>query len=570
MAMDFTKTLVRDNVLNVSDSIKYGVKKGGQNVTPAIYNALSESAGSQTYNIQVPSEQTIIDREVLWSSTIEFDVTYNFPASTAGGSKVINPGSSDALAPFPLHSCASVMTATINNNSVSMNTQDVLPFLLHMVKRKNLHRYAGMTPTALDSYAKYDSDANSNNNALGAFQNSVDNDWSPRGSWVLDYCTTDTTATIADGNFNIATSVTGAQTVVVRCKARVTEPLLLSPFIFGHPYSNNQGFYGIQNMNFVFNMNNGNRLWRSNSTASSVSCQIKNFYKSELRFMFYTPHPSMLMPSRNVVGYYEVPRYITTYGESVPAGAHFNAQTNNLQLNQIPDKLIIAVRKKLSTQTPQDPDYWMTIKDLNIQFNNLSGILSTANKQQLYKMSIESGSNQSWNEFNGKANIVQSSPLLSQNTVGTSGSMLVLDFAKDIQLTEDFYAPGSLGNFNLQIGMNCVNNTPYDFPEKGLEVVLITLNSGLFVCERGTSSVYTGILTKQDVLDASSQAHYSKSDVDRMVGGGFLDNLSSMAGYVKGLPSVVEKVKDTLEDPCTNKKKMSGSGKKSMTDNRFY
>jgi hypothetical protein len=187
-------------------------------------------------------------------------------------------------------------------------------------------------------------------------------------------------------------------------------------------------------------------------------------------------------------------------------------------------------------------------------------------------MSIESGSNQSWNEFNGKANIVQSSPLLSQNTVGTSGSMLVLDFAKDIQLTEDFYAPGSLGNFNLQINLNCVNNTPYNFAEKGLEVVLITLNSGLFVCERGTSSVYTGILTKQDVLDASSQDHYSKSDVDRMVGGGFLDNLSSMAGYVKGLPSVVKKVVDTAGHPCTKAiaKKMSGSGKKSMTDNRFY
>ena len=32
----------------------------------------------------------------------------------------------------------------------------------------------------------------------------------------------------------------------------------------------------------------------------------------------------------------------------------------------------------------------------------------------------------------------------------TTGSILVLDFASIIQLTEEYYAPGSLGTFNLQ------------------------------------------------------------------------------------------------------------------------
>jgi hypothetical protein len=77
-----------------------------------------------------------------------------------------------------------------------------------------------------------------------------------------------------------------------------------------------------------------------------------------------------------------------------------------------------------------------------------------------------------------------------------------------------------------------------------LEIVMITMNSGVFVCERGTSSTYTGILTKSDVLEASSQESYTKSDVSRMVGGGFLDTLKSVAGKV--LPKLAPVAKAIL------------------------
>ena len=42
---------------------------------------------------------------------------------------------------------------------------------------------------------------------------------------------------------------------------------------------------------------------------------------------------------------------------------------------------------------------------------------------------------------------------------------------------------GSLGNFNLQIQIQAFNQFPYTITP---EVVLITVNSGLFVNERGT------------------------------------------------------------------------------------
>ena len=119
---------------------------------------------------------------------------------------------------------------------------------------------------------------------------------------------------------------------------------------------------------------------------------------------------------------------------------------------------------------------------------------------------------------------------------------MILEFGKDINLSEDFYAAGSLGNFNLQLNLTVLNNTSAALTQ--LEIVLITMNSGVFVCERGTSSTYTGILTKQDVLDCSAQEPFFKQDVKRLVGGGWLDSLKSVVGKV--LPHIARFGKEHL------------------------
>ena len=54
MSTDFTKVLVKDDRLCVSDSIKYGVYKSGQNITVNTFNAIAKSPSSLSFNIQVP------------------------------------------------------------------------------------------------------------------------------------------------------------------------------------------------------------------------------------------------------------------------------------------------------------------------------------------------------------------------------------------------------------------------------------------------------------------------------------------------------------------------------------
>ncbi|MFM7986504.1 MAG: major capsid protein V20 domain-containing protein, partial [Candidatus Fonsibacter sp.] len=62
--------------------------------------------------------------------------------------------------------------------------------------------------------------------------------------------------------------------------------------------------------------------------------------------------------------------------------------------------------------------------------------------------------------------------------VPTTGTILVLNFAEVIQLTEEFYAPGSLGSFNLQLQVTVQNNQNYTWAGNEYELVIMVMNSG--------------------------------------------------------------------------------------------
>ena len=66
---------------------------------------------------------------------------------------MVNYGATDALAPFPLHQLVNTMTATINNNSIRMSAQDLLPAILRMADPDELAQYGSATLVALDYLA---------------------------------------------------------------------------------------------------------------------------------------------------------------------------------------------------------------------------------------------------------------------------------------------------------------------------------------------------------------------------------------------------------------------------------
>ena len=523
MSETFEKVLVKDDRLGcITSKVKYQVFKGGQNITCTPFMAQSQSASTHVYNIPVPSLETIISREVLWKSTVAFKISTQ---NKLAYEYAVNYGVTDALAPFPLHSLVNTMQVIINNNTVAHNFQETLPILLRMVDPEEFAKYDSMTPTALDCLADYKDGVqpldftlgrNNLNNPtvlqpvdcqqayLSFPNNSLAHDQNrpagtayyhkPRGSWKLRklYALT--------GNARRTPTRDDAE---VYAEFDVCEPLLMSPFIFGSGQGK-QGFYGIQMMSIQMNLTgNANRAWRSAVFNGTKNVTVADFKDSQLLFQFLTPHASDMLDPRNVVPFYEMKHYPTSNFPPLPARAphhdtlgNFNEpqtvtlNSTSLQLNGIPDKLIVFVRKRISSLSCSETDSYATRKGISINFNNLAGLLSSMTPEQLYINSVHSGlANMSWDEFSGgmmsvcgtsptppvNPNVYPSSRQrtaysgvgafaigdrqnLGVQYVPTTGTILVLNFAEVIQLTEEYYAPGSLGNFNLQLSVQAVNN----------------------------------------------------------------------------------------------------------------
>lgn len=558
---DFKRVLIRDERLDAKESIPFAVYKSGQNVTVAPFNAVSESASSHTYNIQVPSETTIIDRRVMWESTVTFKVTGTYPNPLPAGTVApLQYASTEALGPFPLHSLCSTIQVTINNNSVSTNMNDILPALLTFYDRRELNRYNSLSPMQRDAYRNYADGVAADNNVLGGWSSQdLDNDFQPRGS----FCDVQFSGNAASFDASVAANATApvagaAFTYWVR--ATVREPLLVSPFSYAHPYVNGQGFYGIQNLNFVMNIisDKSSGIWRSGSAwGSTLALSDMSFANSRLIFNFLSPKPSDMLSARNVVPYWEMPRYLTTNVGSVAAAtlngnksvtnAVATIQSNTIQLNQIPDKLIVFLRRPRSARDCTTTDSSLYISKISVSFNNQSGILASATSDQLYRYTYEAGSNLTWAEYKACGVSALSTGTGAGVWTPLCGSYLMLDMGRHVQITEDYYAPGSLGNFNLQFTIT-VENTDTANAYNNLEVVLITLNSGIFVCEKGQSATYTGILTKDDVLSVSGQDAINEREAARMVGGFGLNQLKSLVMPLakKFAPAIIEKASGAI------------------------
>jgi len=301
MSETFEKILVKDDRLGcITPKVKFQVFKGGQNVTCQPYKAISETTANHVYNVTVPSLETIISREVLWQSTVTFRISN---PNKSANDFAINYGVTDALAPFPLHSLISVMSCTINNNTVNLNVQESLPLLLRMVDPEEFSKYDSMTPTALDFLANYEDAVKRQEFQLdatpvggagggrpfvyypGAAEENAADAADVAGARPFSYTSYPNNVLAYDMNRPAGTAyyhkprgswkvnrihavAAGVQRVpqiddtVVYVEFDVTEPLLLSPFVFGSGYGK-QGFYGIQAMNFQMVMTgNANRAWR--------------------------------------------------------------------------------------------------------------------------------------------------------------------------------------------------------------------------------------------------------------------------------------------------------------------
>jgi hypothetical protein len=313
--------------------------------------------------------------------------------------------------------------------------------------------------------------------------------------------------------------------------------------------------------------------------SANLAESLQPFVNPTLLINMLTLQPSQYgtIKSRNVLPYFDIPRYLSNPSQNTSLDAFIptgriqaaNASTpavgvsngsftmasapltsTSLQLNIIPDKIIITIRKPMAQQGRYDPDAFLIINQISVSFNNVQGLLANCTQEQLYRMSVMNGSNQSWEQFRGLANTCGKSP--TQLTIAgatqvrgskytltgstcvqtTSGSVLVID-PKDLNLP-DFLSAGSLGQFQLFFTVNVSNQFAESITP---EICVVCLNSGIFTTMQGASQFNVGLLTKQKVLDTKKGDPVSALDThayERLVGGRVNDSaLSGLAQLVR-------------------------------------
>lgn len=594
---DISKEAVFDGRI-VQLPARYAVDKGALSLTNSPYDAIAANANQHTYNINVPSQNVFVDRALQWSSGVfvRFNVTLG-SAGAAAGSPLVVFGRDVALAPFPLHQLVNTATATINDTSVTINTDTVLMEILRLVDYKK-YRLSRTCPTMLDKFKLYGTSrggAGGINTPLADYLSQSSREERPNGAWWdIVFVDPNTNTPLAnDGTYNFNNG-TGAVQVTFRSgvpvadgqaypaggyplciRFRSTENLVLSPFIFSDPACNETGLFGINNIQIVFNLKASiDRILRCSTnggpagsggtrTISRVElnggANARPFENPRINVQYLTPSLDLPLPPKSVVPYMEYPRYLTTLTGGLAVGSN-TVSSQTIVLPQIPDMLLIYC--KPNTYTNQEGDYYFPITRISVNFDNFAGLLSSHTPAQLYEMSVHNGLEMDYDDWSGLAvsatlgaGVIGAGAGLDQPfRVQTAGGFLVLKPGQDITL-QSGQAPGLIGNFTLQFTCD-VQNYGAVVPAGGATLYVIAVNSGFFETLAGSSRIVKGVLSEADIISAEPAPEGSREGLNRLVGMGFMDKLGSFLSRAKDVYSASKPAISAIKSALPEEGKM--------------
>ncbi len=223
--------------------------------------------------------------------------------------------------------------------------------------------------------------------------------------------------------------------------------MFLSPFAGLTKSQDDACLLGINNMNIICNIrsNLGGLFKTSKPYNYAVSLGFNGasaFSEPKLLMNLLTLQPEQYsrINNRNVLAIQDYPRFVSTNSGTTVNGDTTTFTFPIIQLNQIPDTILIFIRPPRSYTSADGGQYkrqtgYFSIQTANISFNNQSGILGSCSKEELYNLSKSNGSKQSYQDFIGQANYQQASGgATSSNVRATQGSLLVVKPAYNFNL----------------------------------------------------------------------------------------------------------------------------------------
>lgn len=520
MSNEVKTYLVNDERLKVEDEIEMAVKNGPQSSITQYYQQTSNSSSSIMFNINVPSENTLVSQKIQIDAVLNmyFEVTNDIPAA--------HPLAFCPSA-FPLNTCINSAAMTINNCSVSVSSQDVQERIKKLLNPGFLAKEQAMTAYLPDLYfgatqELTNEQATSSSSYAGVKQG---NKYGvvPRSASrmevykIVNGVTTELNLGTTGGAI-IPASVPGA-TSYIYVKLYVRESILGMP---GLSLCEDGSFVGVNNIELNINLNDCKRIFTSSDdyfgpanwlpgVPETNNTLISNDAAAVLKYYSLPPSEYSKMNVKCVTPYNEFISY-KTVGTATVANTAFPATStsNNIQLRQIPDKLMICIEP-----TPSSRNYKYSnaltfpISKVQITLNNRSNLLAELKEEDLFEMSRRNGSLQSFSEYRGTNREVHG------NLNTSLGPVVIIDPVRDLQL-DSYLSSGSIGAFNLQVTVifrNIERAAGNDIANFIPQLNIIASYGGVLVTQQGSTVSTSGLLTKMSVLETKDKGS-SSADVD--------------------------------------------------------
>jgi hypothetical protein len=406
------------------------------------------------------------------------------------------------LRQFPLTSVIETFQVTINNLGLAQNIGDYVHALMRYNYNKNKQdRNYSETASMADQYQDLASWQNVN------FGGSARNPLAAYGEQYFQNRGAILPNTISPDGKTLTYTI--------------MEPLILiSPFIWDTDDENHMGFANVNTMDF--NITFKSDLSRMFSVVSpsldvpvpgapavtSINVSFQSPLPSpEIHFLYISPSDIMSIPRSLMYPYCSLVRY-PTGGSNVANGATSNIISNNIQFDQIPKRVYIFLRQRNSDQTFNSSDCFASILNLNVTFNNNSGLLSSMDQFDLYQISRRNGIDMSWEQFSNFC-----------------GSVIALDFGSDIALSP-VEAPGLSGNYNFVVNILYKNTSNNAAGSINYDLYIVTCNEGTFEIRQGQVVPQTGVLSKEAILGSSDLPQLDYDEI-KMQGGSVFGKLKS-------------------------------------------
>ena len=501
--------LVKDELMNVNHKRQYAIVKSGKEATyfQATTNNISTSNISWTIT---PPSNVIVDRKVYCRLPIRLTLT------GSAAVPLLTP-KFDAPRQFPLAAITDSLTVKINGSAVSMQVAELIHPLMHFNTDSKLKTHElSSTPSCPDQSQEYH-DLNSDiRNPLQMYGDSNDENVMGRGGFPFKIVRNDGSGAIVD--------------------FVVTEPLFMNPFAWGSTEHN--GFVNIQSMDFNFNFisNAWARVWSHDDNLTALtggSVQFNNFpsslpfsYESQvplLLFKYVSPQDLTVIPKNLPYSYpyFDVQRYITTFG-SVVAGGATPINSNNIRLTSVPRRMFLFARNTNNTMqsNARYTDSFASITGVSINWNNRNSLLNTASQEQLYQISRRNGCNLSYTQWAGIP--VYKTGDFTNQIVGCS-SIMCINPVVDLGLGE-LEAAGLSEDINLQITVQIKNTGANPMI---IDLYLVIINEGVFtITGSGSAETQINVLSRMDILDAQQSPAISLAEIkDNFGAGSFLSGL---------------------------------------------